>query len=199
MFGLLGVGARPLGIGDVVGSLAVLAAAAILVRAQGGAPSAGVGLRSYGRQAGWLLLAVVAGAVLPIQGAVNALLRADLGAPIAVGTVSFVVATLTMVLLLVPLVALGGQPQPHLRPLRGVPWWGWLGGICGAVYVTSVFTALPILGAALVVGLTVAGQQAAAILFDRFGLMKLPLRPVSSLRLGGVGLLLVGVALIQLG
>ena len=37
---------------------------------------------------GWVLLAFVAGAILPIQGTVNALLRADLGAPLAVGAVA---------------------------------------------------------------------------------------------------------------
>lgn len=65
--------------------------------------------------------------------------------------------------------------------------------------MTSVFTALPVLGAALVVGLTVSGQQAVAVFFDRFGLLGLPRRPVSVLRLAGVLLLLVGVILIQLG
>jgi bacterial/archaeal transporter family-2 protein len=29
-----------------------------------------------------------------------------------------------------------------------VPWWGWLGGLCGAAYVTSVFLLIPELDAA---------------------------------------------------
>jgi transporter family-2 protein len=78
-----------------------------------------------------------------------------------------------------------------------VPWWGWPGVLCSAIYVTSVFTAMPVLGAAVVVGLTVAGQQVAAVFFDRYGLMRLPQRPVTARRLVGVMLLLVGVALIQ--
>jgi transporter family-2 protein len=31
----------------------------------------------------------------------------------------------------------------------GVPSWGWLGGLCGATYVTSVFLLIPELGVAL--------------------------------------------------
>jgi bacterial/archaeal transporter family-2 protein len=193
--GLLGVPVRPIGLGDAIGLLAVIGGAALIVRAQGGAQ--GSQDRSA-RQVGWILLAVVAGAALPVQGAVNALLRGDLGAPLAVGVVSFVVATIAMVLLLVPAITVGGEPQPRARSLARAPWWGWLGGICGAVYVTSVFTAMPVLGAAVVIGLTVAGQQVAAVLFDRFGLLRLPRRPVTILRLGGVTLLLIGVALSQM-
>ena len=39
--------------------------------------------------------------------------------------------------------------------------------------MTTVFTAIPVIGAA-VVGLTVAGQQVASVFFDRWGLMRMP-------------------------
>ena len=41
-------------------------------------------------------------------------------------------------------------------------------------------------------------QQIAAVLFDRYGLLRLPQNPVNGVRLGGVAPLLMGVALIQL-
>jgi bacterial/archaeal transporter family-2 protein len=192
--GLLGVPVRPIGLGDTVGLLAVIGGAGLIVRAQGDAQAR---QQRSARQVGWILLAVVAGAALPVQGAVNALLHGDLGAPLAVGVVSFVVATIAMLLLMIPAITLGSEPGLRPGSLTRVPWWGWLGGICGAVYVTSVFTAMPVLGAAVVVGLTVAGQQIAAVLFDRFGLLRLPRRQVTMLRLGGVALLLSGVALSQ--
>ncbi len=80
-----------------------------------------------------------------------------------------------------------------------MPWWGWLGGACGATYVTSVFTLIPQIGVAATVALTVAGQQAASVVVDRNGLLPRPRRPVGPRRLAGVALLLAGVALIQLG
>jgi transporter family-2 protein len=43
----------------------------------------------------------------------------------------------------------------------------------------------------------VAGQQLASVLFDRYGLMRLPRRAVTPPRLAGVALLLLAVALIQ--
>jgi uncharacterized membrane protein YdcZ (DUF606 family) len=42
-------------------------------------------------------------------------------------------------------------------------------GLCGAAYVTTVFTAIPAMGAAVVVGLTVAGKQVASVFFDQLG------------------------------
>jgi transporter family-2 protein len=79
-----------------------------------------------------------------------------------------------------------------------MPWWGWLGGFAGATYVTTVFTAIPAIGAAATVGLTVAGQQIASVLVDRYGWLRLPQRPVSATRLIGVAILLLGVAIVRL-
>jgi transporter family-2 protein len=62
-----------------------------------------------------------------------------------------------------------------------------------------VFTAIPVIGAAAAVGLTVAGQQVASVFVDRHGWFRLPRRPVSALRLAGVATLLAGVAVIKLG
>ncbi len=74
-----------------------------------------------------------------------------------------------------------------------------LGGFAGATYVTTVFTAIPVIGAAAAVGLTVAGQQIASVFVDRYGWFRLPKRPVSFVRLSGVALLLAGIALIKIG
>jgi transporter family-2 protein len=78
-----------------------------------------------------------------------------------------------------------------------MPWWGWLGGFAGATHVTTVFTAIPVIGAAAAVGLTVAGQQVASVLVDKFGWFRLPQRSVSGLRLVGVGLLRAGIVIIK--
>jgi transporter family-2 protein len=192
-FGLLGIERPTIGLSGALGALAVVVGAAAIVGAQAGEKGAG----RAASKPGWELLGLVAGAVLPVQGAVNALLRVDIGAPITVGAISFVVSTAGMALVLLFVVATGRAPRPRVRPLAGVPWWGWLGGLCGAAYVTTVFTAIPAIGATAVVGLTVTGQQVASVFFDRWGLMRMPAKPVTGVRLLGVGLLLVGVVLIQ--
>jgi transporter family-2 protein len=141
----------------------------------------------------WMGLAVLAGVALPVQGAVNAQLRADLDAPLTAALWSFVVATVAMALILVAI----RPPRPKPARLTALPWWGWLGGLCGATYVTSVFLLIPRIGVAPTVALTVAGQQVASVLVDRHGWLRLPQRAITSQRLAGVAAILAGVALLS--
>jgi len=191
--GVLGVPRRVPETATIIGMLAVLAGAAAIVFGQRGATN-----ELSASKSGWIALALFAGAVLPVQGAINGLLRSDIGAPFVVGTISFAVATLTMIVVLLSTLALSNGPRPQLAGLAKMPWWGWLGAFCGATYVTTVFTAIPMIGTAAAVGLTVAGQQIASLFVDRYGWFRLPKREISSLRYGGVVLLLIGVGLIQL-
>jgi transporter family-2 protein len=181
--GALGVARETVGVAAVAGAVAVTAGAVLIARSQQGGDV----------RAAWIALAVAAGAALPLQGAVNSQLRADLGAPVAAGAWSFVVAAVAMIAVL----SLSRPQQARVDRLGGVPWWGWLGGLCGATYVTSVFLLIPEIGVAPTIGLTVAGQQLASILVDRHGLLRLPQWPISPSRLAGVALLLAGVALIH--
>ena len=193
--GWLGVEREPLGPSALAGALAIVVATWMIVRAQAGREPLDGALRNRGA---WVAAGLAAGAVLPVQGAVNAQLRADVDAPITVGAFSFLVATAAMAVVLALLLALRRSPRPAGARLRAVPWWGWLGGACGATYVTSVFVLIPEIGVAPTVALTVAGQQVASVFVDRYGLLRLPRRPISPVRLAGVVLLLAGVALIQL-
>ena len=194
-FGWLGVERDPLDAAAAAGTAAVVVGVLLVVRAQAGGDALESAVRD---RAGWIALALAGGAALPLQGAVNARLRADLDAPIAVGAFSFLVATVAMALLLAVSLAFAATARPRLGQLDRVPWWGWLGGLCGAVYVTSVFLLIPEIGAAPTIALTIAGQQVASVFVDRFGLLALPRRPISRARLAGVALLLAGVGLVQL-
>jgi transporter family-2 protein len=187
--GWLGVPKQALGAATLAGGAAVVAGAATIVRAQSARVGGG---------AAWIALALAAGAALPIQGAVNAQLRRDFDAPIAAGAWSFVVAAAAMALVLALLAATTRRARPgSISGLKHVPWWGWLGGACGAIYVTSVFLLIPEIGVAPTIALTVAGQQIASVFVDRYGLLRLPRRPVTYERLAGVAVLLAGVALLR--
>jgi bacterial/archaeal transporter family-2 protein len=193
--GWLGVEREPLGVSAVAGALAVVVGTWMIVRVQAGADSLDTALRN---RRGWIGVGLAAGAALPVQGAVNAQLRAEVDAPITVGAFSFLVATVTMAVVLTVLLAATRSARPTAGRLGTVPWWGWLGGACGATYVTAVFVLIPEIGVAPTVALTVAGQQIASVFVDRYGLLRLPRRPISRPRLTGVVALLIGVALIQL-
>ncbi len=194
-FGMLGVARDAPGAAALLGAFAVVVGTWLIVRAQAGAGA----LEEAGRgRTGWIALALLAGAVLPVQGAINARLNSQLGAAVAVGAFSFLVATAAMALALGGILAAGAS-RPRVTSLRGVPWWAWLGGLCGATYVTAVFSLIPEIGAATVIVLTIAGQQLASVAVDRYGLLRLPRREISRRRLLGVAVLLGGVTLITLG
>lgn len=195
LFGLIGVPEQPLTVGIALGALAVLAGITAIIRQPGATAAAGRG--SAAGTAGWIGLGLLAGAVLPVQGAVNARLRSDLDAPIAVALISFTVATATIAIVLLAMRALGRTPAPQLRPLTGMPWWGWLGGACAAAYVTATFLLIPEIGAATTVALTVTGQQLFSAVIDNFGLFRLPRRPLTTYRVVGLVLLITGSVLVQ--
>ncbi len=192
--GSLGVDREALEPSTLAGAAGVVAGTAMIVRAQAGDAIA----RTIRERPALLVLGIMAGAALPVQGAVNAQLRADLDAPLTAAAWSFIVAAAAMLAVLVVVLARAWTPPPSVPALDQVPWWGWLGGLCGATYVTSVFLLIPEIGVAPTVALTVAGQQIASALVDRHGWLRLPRRPITPVRLAGVATLLTGVALVQL-
>lgn len=196
-FGLLGVPQRNLDLGALLGAACVLGGVAAIMAGQQGKETT----HKVSGRPGLVAFAIVAGALLPVQGAINALLRTDLQASFAVGFVSFAVAALAMLALIAALAIHGTRtaaPVLQAGGFKSLPWWGWLGGVAGSAYVTVVFTAMPEIGASTVIALTIAGQQAASIVVDRFGLLRFPKREISRTRFSGAAALLAGVALIKL-
>jgi transporter family-2 protein len=73
----------------------------------------------------------------------------------------------------------------------------WTGGLLGAAYVLASIVLTPALGAAATVGFFLAGQMAASVAIDHFGLLGAATNEVSSPRILGLLLVLAGVFLIQ--
>jgi transporter family-2 protein len=140
-----------------------------------------------------LLFAFFIGMALPVQAGLNAQLARAVGHPVWSALISFAVGTVS----LATYVLVARLPTGSLGNLRTLPWYAWLGGVIGAVYVPSVLLLLPRLGLALSFSLIIAGQLAISLLLDHFGWLGLPVQPVSPGRILGAILLLVGVVLIR--
>ena len=81
----------------------------------------------------YLLVCLLAGALMPLQAGVNAQLARWVGHPVSASLVSFAVGTLA-------LFAYGAALRPQLpaaEALASAPWWVWGGGLLGAVFVTA--------------------------------------------------------------
>jgi transporter family-2 protein len=141
----------------------------------------------------FLLLAIAAGVLLPVQAGVNAQLRSALGSPIAAALVSFVVGTAglaTVALLL-------RTSMPLARAWAATTPWQWAGGLIGAVYVLAAVVLAPRLGAATLIAAVVAGQMVTSLVLDQYGLVGFPVHSLTLTRLVGAVLVIVGVILIQ--
>jgi transporter family-2 protein len=140
-----------------------------------------------------LLLALVTGAGLAVQGATNSELRRVLGAPVLAALISFVVGTAALLVALL----VGRERLPGGGAAGAVPWWGWIGGALGAAFVLMTVLVIPRAGAAATLGAGVAGQLLASVVLDSFGLLGVARHQLTVPRVAGVLLLLCGVVLVQ--
>jgi bacterial/archaeal transporter family-2 protein len=141
----------------------------------------------------FLLLALAAGVLLPVQAGLNAQLRSALGSPIAAAFVSFLVGTAT----LAAATLVFRVSFPVTRAWALTPVVQWTGGIIGAVYVLAAVVLAPKLGAGTLVASVVAGQMITSLLLDHYGLIGFPIHSLSPVRLIGAALVIAGVVLIQ--
>jgi transporter family-2 protein len=141
----------------------------------------------------YLLLALSAGMFMPIQAGINTRLSGLVDGPIAAAFVSFLVGTLVLGVILAAM----GQGVPFSSALPAAPWWYWIGGAMGAFFVTATVILAPRIGGGAMIALTLAGQVAASMALDHFGLLGFPHIPFDGKRLVGSVLLLAGVYLIR--
>ena len=80
-----------------------------------------------------------------------------------------------------------------------MPWWIFLAGFIGALFVAGGVVIAPVTGAPALLRPVIAGQLLGATLADHFGLFGLAVRPLSLERALGLALVLAGALLVQRG
>lgn len=140
-----------------------------------------------------ILLAITAGAVLPLQAGLNAKMAKALADPVYAAFISFVIGSLALLLyLLATRTELG-----TLGAVRSLHWSVWLAGILGGFYVACVVILAPKLGVALTFGLVVAGQLSLSLIIDHYGLLGIPVSSLNWQKVLGVLLIIAGVMFIR--
>ncbi len=141
----------------------------------------------------FLVAALLAGAAVPFQAGANAMLGRLLGHPLWATLVSLMVSAA----LIVPVMIAFRLPAPAIGAALKGPWWIWVGGAAGVVYVTAALLLAPRLGAASFMVAVIAGQMMASLAIDHFALMNFAHRPAGMARVGGLGLMLAGLVVFQ--
>ena len=142
-----------------------------------------------------VLSMVAAGICVSIQGPVNARLRLAVGSPVFSAAFSFFSGTLVLACVMAT-GALGGTGF-GFRGFMNAPPWAFLGGALGTTFVLGSIIAIPKAGTVVVICSGIVGQMIGSYLIDAFGLLGVDKVPFSWIRLGGIGLLLLGVFLVQ--
>lgn len=138
------------------------------------------------------------GALLAVQSRINGALALTLGTgqAITAALISFLVG----VTLLAAVVLTSRKRRAGLLALRGarVPWWCFLGGLGGVVFVSSAAYAAPVTGVAFLMVCVIVGQMVGGLAIDAWGLGPGGRRPVTFRRIGAA-LLAIGAVLVNAG
>ena len=140
------------------------------------------------------VLVLLAGGMIALQAPTNAMLGKAGGSPVLAALISFAVGTAS---LLGVWLASGNRPQA--ASFAGLPWYAWIGGAYGAIYVGVAAYAAPRIGLASLITIGIAGQIVMALLLDHVGAFGLPREPISLVRVGGAVLVAAGVLLVRRG
>ena len=139
-----------------------------------------------------VLAVVLGGAATALQAPTNARMMGAVGSPVNAAFVSFAVGTAALGILAVVL-----QVRPDIAASRALPWYAWVGGLYGAIFVVAAAWGVPRLGVATTIILMVAGQLLLSVVLDHFGAMGMPKQPISLGRVAGIGLVIAGVLMVR--
>jgi transporter family-2 protein len=141
----------------------------------------------------YLVLALITGALIPIQASTNSIFSKSIGNPFITGLMVFIVGLVGMIIF----IALSGTAFPVRQQLVSPPLYSYLGGIIIATYVVIITFLVPRIGVGTAIGLIVTGQIICAVIIDQFGLFSVPVHSISITRIAGVLLMIAGIYLVM--
>jgi transporter family-2 protein len=141
-----------------------------------------------------VVLTAFAGGLVAMQAPINANLGRTIGS-LPAASVSFAIGLVA----LVAITLLAGGGFGRVGEMWSLEWYYLIGGLLGAVYVTTVLITVRTLGAGAVTAATIAGQLTLSVALDRLGVLGLEKQGLTASRLAGVALLASGTFLVVRG
>ncbi len=133
-----------------------------------------------------LLMAVLSGVAMAVQGALNTDLSKTIGLLAGTFFVHIVGTIFAVILLFFRL------SETHWNAITSVPWYNFLGGIIGVGIVYGVIFSMTKLGAAATTTAIIIGQISMAAIIDKFGLFGLESIPFNLWK--GLGIILMALS-----
>ena len=110
-----------------------------------------------------LLLALIAGALVGVQRALNGQINEHSQNSYTTSLLNFITGTSFLTLFIIILIALG---RVELQPLPIGPWWIYTGGVIGVIYIAATSLIVQHLGVLTFTLFSVGGQLIASLLLD---------------------------------
>ena len=138
-----------------------------------------------------VMATAVAGGLVAMQAPINSGLGKAVGS-LPAASFSFAIGLVA----LVGITVVSGEGFGQIGEIGGLSWYYLIGGLLGAVYVTTVLISVRTLGAGGVTAATIAGQLSMSVVLDQLGILGLAQKQLTPGRVIGVALLAAGVFLI---
>ena len=138
----------------------------------------------------WRLAGFIFGCFTASQSAINGHLGQVTGSPVSAALVSFAVGVTALVIVNV---VLRWRPRIERPEGKPNPWWMWIGGVLGALFIFGNAALVPQIGTGLTVVAGLLGSMLGSLIIDRVSGA-----PIKSRQVLGIALLLTGVVLIRL-
>ncbi|WP_237791838.1 DMT family transporter [Corynebacterium accolens] len=138
----------------------------------------------------WRLAGFIFGCFTASQSAINGHLGQVTGSPVSAALVSFAVGVTALVIVNI---VLRWRPRIERPEGKPNPWWMWIGGVLGALFIFGNAALVPQIGTGLTVVAGLLGSMLGSLIIDRVSGA-----PIKSRQVLGIALLLTGVVLIRL-
>ncbi len=144
----------------------------------------------------WRFIGIGAGMLMSIQAAINGQLGIVLHSPFQAAFFSFFIGSVT----LITVVGLKERSYTNIKePIKqSAPWWVWIGGIIGGLYVLMNVYLVGQIGTGQTIVLALFGQIAGSLLVEQFGLLKSVKNRIVPIQILGLILMLGGVFVIKM-
>jgi len=141
-----------------------------------------------------MLLTLFVGAMIPAQAVLNTRLGRQIGGPLMGSLMSFTVGIICLFALNL---ATNSSAVIQLKPTATGPWYLWLGGVLGAIFVGYITWVNQQQGVALTFALVVSGQIFMSLVIDQYGLFGSMIQPITLEKIIGAVLIIAGLILIK--
>lgn len=146
----------------------------------------------------WRAFGIFAGMLSATQIAVNGYLGKVVDSPIKASAISFTVGIIFLAIICIILHLKNGKSESVKNESAKNPWWMWIGGILGGLYILTNVYLSRVVGTGMTVIILLIGSTTGGILVDHFGMFESLKKLINAQKILGVLIMILGAAAIKL-